>query len=198
MTFSKSPLMTLVILGLLIFLSVPLSLQGTPLKSESLLSLSAKKHDVRSIIGSPGRTFHPMHPLDVMQDTRTLERAYEESLKSRPSPVANSGGSITRGAPVIVPEPGKPRHSPLAYEDHQVAHGTAFSSHLHRGSPVTTREPTPRQHEGEWCSSSAHRGHQHTVSPPSPPPIRERNHICRTRGVTLGSKNRKFSWLVFL
>ncbi|KAJ6656603.1 hypothetical protein lerEdw1_003490 [Lerista edwardsae] len=122
--------------------------QGTPLKSEALLSLSAKKHDVRSIIGSPGRTFHPLHPLDVMQDARTLERAYEESLKSRPSPVANAGGSITRGAPVIVPEPGKPRHSPLAYEDHQAAHGTAFSSHLHRGSPVSTREPTPRQHEG--------------------------------------------------
>ncbi|XP_061459047.1 nuclear receptor corepressor 2 isoform X2 [Rhineura floridana] len=119
--------------------------QGTPLKYDSNTLASAKKHDVRSIIGSPGRTFHP---LDVMQDPRTLERVYEESLKSRPSPVTNSGGSITRGAPVIVPEPGKPRHSPLAYEDHQTAHGTAFSSHLHRGSPVSTREPTPRQHEG--------------------------------------------------
>ncbi|XP_054852699.1 nuclear receptor corepressor 2 isoform X2 [Eublepharis macularius] len=122
--------------------------QGTPLKYDSNASASAKKHDVRSIIGSPGRTFHHMHPLDVMQDPRTLERAYEESLKGRPSPVTNSGGSITRGAPVIVPEPGKPRHSPLTYEDHQAAHGTAFGSHLHRGSPVSTREPTPRQHEG--------------------------------------------------
>ncbi|XP_060125884.1 nuclear receptor corepressor 2 isoform X7 [Zootoca vivipara] len=130
--------------------------QGTPLKYDSNASASAKKHDVRSIIGSPGRTFHPLHSLDVMQDPRTLERAYgeslksayEESLKSRPSPVTNSGGSITRGAPVIVPEAGKPRHSPLAYEDHQAAHGTAFSSHLHRGSPVSTREPSTRQHEG--------------------------------------------------
>ncbi|XP_077165456.1 nuclear receptor corepressor 2 isoform X3 [Paroedura picta] len=122
--------------------------QGTPLKYDSSASASAKKHDVRSIIGSPGRTFHPMHPLDVMQDPRTLERAYEESLKSRPSPVTNSAGSITRGAPVIVPEPGKPRHSPLTYEDHQAAHGTAFGSHMHRGSPMSTREPTPRQHEG--------------------------------------------------
>uniref|UniRef100_A0A8C8SF53 Nuclear receptor corepressor 2 n=1 Tax=Pelusios castaneus TaxID=367368 RepID=A0A8C8SF53_9SAUR len=124
--------------------------QGTPLKYDSSSSsVSAKKHDVRSIIGSPGRTFHPVHSLDVMHDPRTLERAcYEENLKSRPSPVTNSGGSITRGAPVIVPEPGKPRRSPLTYEDHQAAHGTAFSSHLHRGSPGSTRESTPRQHEG--------------------------------------------------
>ncbi|XP_067395809.1 nuclear receptor corepressor 2 isoform X6 [Emydura macquarii macquarii] len=124
--------------------------QGTPLKYDSCSSsVSAKKHDVRSIIGSPGRTFHSVHSLDVMQDPRTLERAcYEESLKSRPSPVTNSGGSIIRGAPVIVPEPGKPRRSPLTYEDHQAAHGAAFSSHLHRGSPVSTRESTPRQHEG--------------------------------------------------
>uniref|UniRef100_A0A8C3IQF6 Nuclear receptor corepressor 2 n=1 Tax=Chrysemys picta bellii TaxID=8478 RepID=A0A8C3IQF6_CHRPI len=120
--------------------------QGTPLKYDSnSSSVSAKKHDVLSIIGSPGRTFHSVHSLDVMQDPRTLERVcYEESLKSRPSPVTNSGGSITRGAPVIVPEPGKPRRSPLTYEDH----GAAFSSHLHRGSPVSTRESTPRQHEG--------------------------------------------------
>ncbi|KAM7144644.1 nuclear receptor corepressor 2 isoform 2-T2 [Macrochelys suwanniensis] len=120
--------------------------QGTPMKYDSnSSSVSAKKHDVLSIIGSPGRTFHSVHSLDVMQDPRTLERAcYEESLKSRPSPVTNSGGSITRGAPVIVPEPGKPRRSPLTYEDH----GAAFSSHLHRGSPVSTRESTPRQHEG--------------------------------------------------
>uniref|UniRef100_A0A8C0GNC1 Nuclear receptor corepressor 2 n=1 Tax=Chelonoidis abingdonii TaxID=106734 RepID=A0A8C0GNC1_CHEAB len=120
--------------------------QGTPLKYDSnSSSVSAKKHDVLSIIGSPGRTFHSVHSLDIMQDPRTLDRAcYEESLKSRPSPVTNSGGSITRGAPVIVPEPGKPRRSPLTYEDH----GAAFSSHLHRGSPVSTRESTPRQHEG--------------------------------------------------
>ncbi|XP_060641546.2 nuclear receptor corepressor 2 isoform X2 [Anolis sagrei] len=122
--------------------------QGTPLKYDNSPSASAKKHDVRSIIGSPGRTFHPAHAMDVMQDPRTLERVYDESLKSRPSPVANTGGSITRGAPVIVPEPGKPRHSPLAYEDHPSAHGAAFGGHLHRGSPVSTREPTPRQHEG--------------------------------------------------
>uniref|UniRef100_A0A7M4FNR7 Nuclear receptor corepressor 2 n=1 Tax=Crocodylus porosus TaxID=8502 RepID=A0A7M4FNR7_CROPO len=128
--------------------------QGTPLKYDNNpSSVSAKKHDVRSIIGSPGRTFHSVHSLDVMQDPRNLERAcYEDSVKSRPSSVTNSGGSITRGAPVIVPEPGKPRHSPLAYEDHQSAHGAAFSSHLHRGSPVSTRESTPRQHEGSITS----------------------------------------------
>uniref|UniRef100_A0A8B9UCM3 Nuclear receptor corepressor 2 n=1 Tax=Anas zonorhyncha TaxID=75864 RepID=A0A8B9UCM3_9AVES len=123
--------------------------QGTPLKYDSgSSSSSTKKHDVRSIIGSPGRTFHSVHSLDVIQDTRNLERAYEESLKNRPSPVTNSGGSIARGAPVIVPEPGKPHQSALAYEDHQAGHSTAFSSHLHRGSPVSTRESTPRQHEG--------------------------------------------------
>ncbi|XP_010718364.1 nuclear receptor corepressor 2 isoform X7 [Meleagris gallopavo] len=123
--------------------------QGTPLKYDSgSSSSSTKKHDVRSIIGSPGRTFHSVHSLDVIQDPRNLERAYEESLKNRPSPVTNSGGSIARGAPVIVPEPGKPHQSALAYEDHQAGHSTAFSSHLHRGSPVSTRESTPRQHEG--------------------------------------------------
>lgn len=57
---------------------------------------------------------------------------------------------------MIVPEPGKPHQSALAYEDHQAGHSTAFSSHLHRGSPVSTRESTPRQHEGNcqlcvWC-----------------------------------------------
>lgn len=91
-----------------------------------------------------------MHSLDVIQDPRNLERAYEESLKNRPSPVTNSGGSIARGAPVIVPEPGKPHQSALTYEDHQAGHSTAFGSHLHRGSPVSTRESTPRQHEGTW------------------------------------------------
>ncbi|XP_035754441.1 nuclear receptor corepressor 2 [Egretta garzetta] len=123
--------------------------QGTPLKYDSgSSSSSTKKHDVRSIIGSPSRTFHSVHSLDVIQDPRNLERAYEESLKNRPSPVTNSGGSIARGAPVIVPEPGKPHQSALAYEDHQAGHSTAFGSHLHRGSPVSTRESTPRQHEG--------------------------------------------------
>lgn len=125
--------------------------QGTPLKYDSgSSSSSTKKHDVRSIIGSPGRTFHSVHSLDVIQDPRNLERAYEESLKNRPSPVTNSSGSIARGAPVIVPEPGKPHQSALGYEDHQAGHSTAFSSHLHRGSPVSTRESTPRQHEGTW------------------------------------------------
>ncbi|XP_028912650.1 nuclear receptor corepressor 2 isoform X5 [Ornithorhynchus anatinus] len=129
--------------------------QGTPLKYDSSSSSGgAKKHDVRSIIGSPGRTFHPVHPLDAMPDPRSLERVcYEESLKGRSGSVASSGGSITRGAPVIVPELGKPRQSPLAYEDHQAAHGAAFSGHLARGSPVSTRESTPRQQEGSLSSS---------------------------------------------
>ena len=49
--------------------------QGTPLKYDtSTSSTGSKKHDVRSIIGSPGRTFPAVHPLDVMADTRALER----------------------------------------------------------------------------------------------------------------------------
>lgn len=81
-----------------------------------------------------------------MADARALERAcYEESLKSRSGTTSGAGGSITRGAPVVVPELGKPRQSPLTYEDH----GAPFTSHLPRGSPVTTREPTPRLQEGE-------------------------------------------------
>lgn len=123
-------------------------LQGTPLKYDSgAPSTGTKKHDVRSIIGSPGRPFPALHPLDIMADPRALERAcYEESLKSRSGTTSGAGGSITRGAPVVVPELGKPRQSPLTYEDH----GAPFTSHLPRGSPVTTREPTPRLQEGQW------------------------------------------------
>lgn len=121
--------------------------QGTPLKYDSgAPSTGTKKHDVRSIIGSPGRPFPALHPLDMMADARALERAYEESLKGRSGTTSSAGGSITRGAPVVVPELGKPRQSPLTYEDH----GAPFTSHLPRGSPVTTREPTPRLQEGEW------------------------------------------------
>lgn len=122
--------------------------QGTPLKYDSgPPSTGTKKHDVRSIIGSPGRPFPALHPLDIMADARALERAcYEESLKSRSGTTSGAGGSITRGAPVVVPELGKPRQSPLTYEDH----GAPFTSHLPRGSPVTTREPTPRLQEGQW------------------------------------------------
>lgn len=56
--------------------------QGTPLKYDSgAPSTGTKKHDVRSIIGSPGRPFPALHPLDIMADARALERAcYEESL----------------------------------------------------------------------------------------------------------------------
>ncbi|XP_018091094.1 nuclear receptor corepressor 2 S homeolog isoform X12 [Xenopus laevis] len=128
--------------------------QGTPLKYDSgSSSSSAKKHDVRTIIGNSGRSFHALHPMEVLQDPRTMERlCYEEALKSRPSSVTNSSGSITRGAPVIVPDPGKPRHSPLSYEDHQLAHGAGFSSHLNRGSPVTTRESSQRHLEGSITS----------------------------------------------
>lgn len=69
--------------------------QGTPLKYDSgAPSSGSKKHDVRSIIGSPGRPFPALHPLDIMADARALERAcYEESLKSR------SGTSSGAGAP---------------------------------------------------------------------------------------------------
>nr|XP_035114031.2 nuclear receptor corepressor 2 isoform X17 [Callithrix jacchus] len=137
--------------------------QGTPLKYDTSSSTTgSKKHDVRSLIGSPGRTFPPVHPLDVMADARALERAcYEESLKSRPGAASSSGGSIARGAPVIVPELGKPRQSPLTYEDH----GAAFASHLPRGSPVTTREPTPRLQEGSLSSSKASQDRKLTSTP---------------------------------
>ncbi|XP_068100049.1 nuclear receptor corepressor 2 isoform X4 [Hyperolius riggenbachi] len=116
--------------------------QGTPLKYDSS---SSKKHDVRSIIGSTGRPYHPLHPMDVLQDPRAMERVYDEMLlKSR-----SGSGSITRGSPVIVPDPGKPRHSPLSYEEHQLQHGASYSTHpMNRGSPVTTRESTQRPHDG--------------------------------------------------
>ncbi|XP_060049263.1 nuclear receptor corepressor 2 isoform X5 [Erinaceus europaeus] len=136
--------------------------QGTPLKYDTAApSSGSKKHDVRSIIGSPGRTFPTVHPLDVMADARALERAcYEDSLKARPG-ASNAGGSITRGAPVIVPELGKPRQSPLTYEDH----AAPFTSHLPRGSPVTTREPTPRLQEGSLSSSKASQDRKLTSTP---------------------------------
>ncbi|KAK7802334.1 hypothetical protein U0070_025286 [Myodes glareolus] len=137
--------------------------QGTPLKYDSgAPSTGTKKHDVRSIIGSPGRPFPALHPLDMMADARALERAcYEESLKSRSGTSSGAGGSITRGAPVVVPELGKPRQSPLTYEDH----GAPFTSHLPRGSPVTTREPTPRLQEGSLLSSKASQDRKLTSTP---------------------------------
>ncbi|XP_040203291.1 nuclear receptor corepressor 2 isoform X10 [Rana temporaria] len=123
--------------------------QGTPLKYDSGTSVSSKKHDVRSIIGSTGRPYHSLHPMEVLQDHRTMDRVYDEMmLKSR-----GGSGSITRGAPVIVPDPGKHRHSPLTYEEHQLTHGASYSSHpLNRGSPVPTRESAQRQHEGSMSS----------------------------------------------
>nr|XP_013010037.1 nuclear receptor corepressor 2 isoform X2 [Cavia porcellus] len=137
--------------------------QGTPLKYDTgTSSASSKKHDVRSIIGSPGRTFPPVLPLDVVADARVLERAcYEENLKGRPGAAGGSGGSITRGAPVVVPELGKPRQSPLTYEDH----AAAFASHLPRGSPVTTREPTPRLQEASLLSSKTSQDRKLTSTP---------------------------------
>ncbi|XP_021113299.1 nuclear receptor corepressor 2 isoform X3 [Heterocephalus glaber] len=137
--------------------------QGTPLKYDtSASSASSKKHDVRSIIGSPGRTFPPMLPLDVVTDARALERVcYEESLKGRPGASGGSGGSITRGAPVVVPELGKPRQSPLTYEDHTAP----FASHLPRGSPVTTREPTPRLQETNLLTSKTPQDRKLTSTP---------------------------------
>uniref|UniRef100_A0A8C2VSM1 Nuclear receptor corepressor 2 n=1 Tax=Chinchilla lanigera TaxID=34839 RepID=A0A8C2VSM1_CHILA len=137
--------------------------QGTPLKYDTgASSAGSKKHDVRSIIGSPGRTFPPVLPLDVVADARALERAcYEESLKGRPGAAGGSGGSITRGAPVVVPELGKPRQSPLTYEDH----AAPFASHLPRGSPVTTREPTPRLQEGDLLSSKTSQDRKLTSTP---------------------------------
>ncbi|KAM9329222.1 nuclear receptor corepressor 2 [Gastrophryne carolinensis] len=122
--------------------------QGTPLKYDSVTSMSSKKHDVRSIIGSTGRPYHTLHPMEVLQDPRAMERVYDEMLlKSR-----SSSGSITRGAPVIVPDPGKPRHSPLSYEEHQLPHGASYSGHpMNRGSPVT-RESAQRSNEGSMSS----------------------------------------------
>ncbi|XP_067862369.1 nuclear receptor corepressor 2 [Heptranchias perlo] len=131
--------------------------QGTPLKCENSPSASAaKKHDVRSLISSPSRAFTPGHQLDVMPEGgRGLERVrYNESPKSRPSPIISSGGSITRGAPVIIHEPAKPQISPQSYEDYQAAHRTPlhYNGPLHRGSPVCVREAVSRQQEGKVVS----------------------------------------------
>lgn len=107
---------------------------------------SSKRHDVRSIIGNPSR-YHPMqHHLEMLQDARAR---YEESLKGRPSAVVSTPGSISRGSPVIITEPGKAHHSPLAYEDHKAAHRAAFAGHPHRCSPVSSRESAARQHESK-------------------------------------------------
>uniref|UniRef100_UPI00398F28D1 nuclear receptor corepressor 2-like n=1 Tax=Pristiophorus japonicus TaxID=55135 RepID=UPI00398F28D1 len=131
--------------------------QGTPLKCENSPSGSAaKKHDVRSLISSPGRGFHPTHQLDVMSEGgRGLERVrYTESPTSRPSSIVSSAGSIVRGAPVIIHEAAKSHISPRSYEDYQAAHRTPlhYNGPLHRGSPVSMREAASRQQEGKVVS----------------------------------------------
>ncbi|XP_041083927.1 nuclear receptor corepressor 2-like isoform X2 [Polyodon spathula] len=133
--------------------------QGTPMKHDSG---SNKRHDVRSIIGNPSR-YHPMqHHLEMLQDARVR---YEESLKGRPSAVVSTSGSISRGSPVIITEPGKAHHSPLAYEDHKAAHRASFTGHPHRCSPVSSRESAARQHESGGMSSGKAQSQERKPTP---------------------------------
>ncbi|XP_041058045.1 nuclear receptor corepressor 2 isoform X3 [Carcharodon carcharias] len=121
-------------------------LQGTPVKCESSTSPSTvKKHDVHSLISSPSKAFHPRHQLDVMSEGgRRLDRIlYNESPKSRSSPLISSTGSIIRGSPVIMQEPAKPQISPHSYQ----ATPLHYNGPLHRGSPVSVREAVFRQQE---------------------------------------------------
>uniref|UniRef100_W5MFZ2 Nuclear receptor corepressor 2 n=1 Tax=Lepisosteus oculatus TaxID=7918 RepID=W5MFZ2_LEPOC len=116
--------------------------QGTPMKHEG----GGKRHDVRSIIGSSSRSYPALQ--------HHAERArYEEGLKGRPGSGVGSAGSISRGSPVIIGEPGKAHSSPLAYEDHKGSLRAAFSGHAHRGSPVSSRDSASRQHDGGGMGS---------------------------------------------
>ncbi|XP_021564017.1 LOW QUALITY PROTEIN: nuclear receptor corepressor 2-like, partial [Carlito syrichta] len=105
-----------------------------PLEALGPLKLKPAHEGLVATVKEAGRSIHEI-PREELRRTPELPLA--------PRPLKE--GSITQ------PELGKPRQSPLAYEDH----AAPFASHLPRGSPVTTREPTPRLQEGSLSSSKA-------------------------------------------
>uniref|UniRef100_A0A673VQD8 Nuclear receptor corepressor 2 n=1 Tax=Suricata suricatta TaxID=37032 RepID=A0A673VQD8_SURSU len=138
--------------------------QGTPLKYDSgTSSAGSKKHDVRSIIGSPGRTFPPVHPLDVMADARALERAcYEEGLKGRPGAAGGAGGPVGPGPAHSAPDA---RHIPFStvqcHPPRPVPAGSLSSSKASQDRKLTS---TPRE-IAKSPHSAVPEHHPHPISP---------------------------------
>uniref|UniRef100_A0A4W3ISA3 Nuclear receptor corepressor 2 n=1 Tax=Callorhinchus milii TaxID=7868 RepID=A0A4W3ISA3_CALMI len=129
--------------------------QGTPMKCESV-AVGGRRHDVRSLLGSPGRAMPPVHQLEVLcEGGRGPERGlYTHSPKSRQSPIVSTASAMARAAASLGHDPGKAQSSPRTYEDYQAAHRGAmhYTSPFHIGSPGNaSRQPASRQQEGNGC-----------------------------------------------
>ncbi|XP_042193652.1 nuclear receptor corepressor 2 isoform X2 [Callorhinchus milii] len=127
--------------------------QGTPMKCESV-AVGGRRHDVRSLLGSPGRAMPPVHQLEVLcEGGRGPERGlYTHSPKSRQSPIVSTASAMARAAASLGHDPGKAQSSPRTYEDYQAAHRGAmhYTSPFHIGSPGNaSRQPASRQQEGK-------------------------------------------------
>lgn len=104
---------------------------------------SGKRHDVRSIMGSP------YHGTQSHLEMRTERSRYEDAPKGRPSAVVSTASPISRSSPLTLgsEQGGKAHHSPVGYDD-KGALRTPYPGSSHRGSPLS-REAGQRQHEGK-------------------------------------------------
>ncbi|XP_063346347.1 nuclear receptor corepressor 2 isoform X1 [Pelmatolapia mariae] len=113
--------------------------QGASMKQE--VASSGKRHDVRSIMGSP---YHGTQPHLEM---RTERSRYEDAPKGRPSAVVSTANPISRSSPLTLgsEQGGKAHHSPVGYDD-KGALRTPYPGSSLRSSPLS-REAGQRQHE---------------------------------------------------
>uniref|UniRef100_A0A669CAY2 Nuclear receptor corepressor 2 n=1 Tax=Oreochromis niloticus TaxID=8128 RepID=A0A669CAY2_ORENI len=113
--------------------------QGASMKQE--VASSGKRHDVRSIMGSP------YHGTQSHLEMRTERSRYEDAPKGRPSAVVSTASPISRSSPLTLgsEQGGKAHHSPVGYDD-KGALRTPYPGSSHRGSPLS-REAGQRQHE---------------------------------------------------
>uniref|UniRef100_A0AAX7TQC4 Nuclear receptor corepressor 2 n=1 Tax=Astatotilapia calliptera TaxID=8154 RepID=A0AAX7TQC4_ASTCA len=102
---------------------------------------SGKRHDVRSIMGSP------YHGTQSHLEMRTERSRYEDAPKGRPSAVVSTASPISRSSPLTLgsEQGGKAHHSPVGYDD-KGALRTPYPGSSHRSSPLS-REAGQRQHE---------------------------------------------------
>ncbi|XP_048467365.1 nuclear receptor corepressor 2-like [Rhincodon typus] len=122
--------------------------QGPAVKCENTSPAAGDKHTSHSL-SSSRNVFHPREQLDLTLDgARGLDRIpYDDSPKSRLSPVVNSTSSTKQESPVIMQESAKSHISPHSYPA-----ALHFNGPLHRRSPGAVREAVSIQQEGKMVS----------------------------------------------